>query len=140
MGEDDDSIVGFGLTRRLGEIDCGIEDLFFGFLSIEVGGIEVVCESACFFGCGGGEEFDGFCGVPHSAGCVEAGGEPETDRFGVYFGFVIEAGCFDECVEAGEGSVSHHFEAEARDGSIFVDEGNDVGDGSERSECEEVGE
>lgn len=70
---------------------------------------------------------------------VESWGEAEADRLGVDL-IRCEPGRFDEGAEPGDWGGFNAGEPELGDDAVFVNEGDDIGDGAEGSEGEEVDE
>jgi len=139
VGEDDGSFVGAGHALLLGHFEGLFEDALFGGSAVVVEFGELFGEFCGAIACGGGHEFEGIGGVSESSDGVEAGGEAEADGFGVDL-VGVEIGGVDECVEALDGGGFDFGEAELGDGAVFVDEGDDIGDGAQGGEGEEVQE
>ena len=139
VGEDDGSFVGAGHALLLGHFEGLFEDALFCCASVVVECGELVGEVGGALAGGGGHEFEGTLGVSESSDGVEAGGEAEADGFGVDL-VGVEIGGVDECVEALDGGGFDFGQAELGDGAVFVDEGDDIGDGAQGGEGEEVQE
>lgn len=140
VGDDEDAVSSWTLVR--GQLLFGdVKHLAFGGLAGLVLGFESGGDFEGPGTFGGGEKFDGFAGVAHAAGGIEARGQREADGDGVKlaasFGSVAVAGGGDEGLEAGELRAGELGEAIFDEDAILPDQGDDIGDGAEGGEGSE---
>ncbi len=115
----------------------GVDHFAFSGLAGFVLGFELGGDVGGALAGGGGEEFDGFVGVAHATGGVDAWREGEADGGGVEFlsAFaVVIAGGDDEGFESGEAGAGELGEAVFDEDAVFTGEWDDVGDGAEGGE------
>lgn len=139
MGENDRSSVGVGHPGLLGHLDGLLDDALLGGAAFVVEARELLGEVGGALSSCGGHELEGIAGVPEASDRVESWGESESDGFGVDL-IGVESGGGDEGAESDDGCCFDSCEAELGDDAVLVNERDDVGDGSEGGEDEEIDE
>ena len=126
VGDDENGIYIFDFRFSIFDLVFGdLQHFLFGGLPFAVLGFEVLGDFFGAFWGRRGQEFDGFSGVTHAAGGVQARGESEADGgtidlFPLAVVVLAVAGGFDEGEDAGVLGAEKLGEAVADDDAVFA--------------------